>query len=36
MLAMANGCDRTHSVEKESDIIVWLSVYLQFRWNETD
>ena len=36
MLAMmTTGCRRTHRVEKESDRIVWLSVYLQFRSNKT-
>ena len=37
MLTMRKGCHRTHRVEKESDIIVWLSIiYLQFRSNKTD
>ena len=36
MLAMTTGCNRTHRVEKESDRIVWLSIYLQFSLNNTD
>ena len=36
MLATTKTRHHTHRIENESDIIVWLSVYLQFRSNETD
>ena len=36
MLATTKTRHHTHRIENESDIIVWLSVYLQFRLNETD